>query len=114
MPAGLGVAVPVAAPMPAVDNIRWKLVMLTPQTLPSQVAVPFVGTGQAAQELPQVSTLLLDTHEPPQLWKPVGHWNPHCSPSQVAVALAGAVQVSHDVVPQLATPELATQAPPHR
>lgn len=160
VPAGLGVAVPVAPAMPVVETNKLKLVMSAPHDVPSQVAVPFVGTGQATHELPQLATLLLDTHSPPQLWKPVlhampqlvplqvalplagtgqavhdgpqlcallfaaqllphawkpvPHWNPHCRPSQIALPFAGATQAVHDVVPQLATPELATQALPHR
>jgi len=49
-----------------------------------------------------------------QAWKPPEHWKPHCNPSQVAAPLTGVAQAEHDVVPQLATLELATQAAPHR
>ena len=57
--------------------------MVTPQAVPSQLALPIVGTGQAVHELPQVSTLLFDTHSPPQLWKPSEHRNPP-SPHRLA------------------------------
>ena len=160
VPAGLAVTVPVAPAIPVVDSVRLKLGMFTPHDVPSQVAVPFVGTGQATHELPQVATLVLDTHSPPQLWKPalqampqlvplqvalpfagtgqavhdvpqlctllfaaqllphawkpVLHRNPHSRLSQVALPFAGATQAVHEVVPQLATPELATHALPHR
>ena len=73
MPAGLGVAVPVAAPTPAVDSIRLKVGMLTPHAVPSQVAVPVVGTGHAVHELPQVKTLLFAAQLLPHAWKPVAH-----------------------------------------
>jgi hypothetical protein len=137
-----------------------KFGLFTPQLVPSQVAVPVVGVGHALHELPQVSTLVFDTHRPPQLWKPVvqampqldpshvavplagtgqgeqsepqlctllvaaqlvpqawnpvAHWKPHCRPSHVAIAFVGGAQAAHEVVPQLATPELGTHAPPHR
>jgi hypothetical protein len=87
---------------------------LTPQAVPSQVALPIVGTGQAVHELPQVCTLLLDTHRPPQLWKPLTQAMPQLVPSQVALPLAGTAQAEQAVVPQLATLELATQVLPHR
>jgi hypothetical protein len=66
VPAGLGVALPVAPAMPVVESIKLKLVMFTPHDVPSQVAVPFVGTGQAVHEAPHVATLVFDTHSPPQ------------------------------------------------
>jgi hypothetical protein len=67
VPAGLGVAVPVAPAIPVVDNVKLKVGMFTPHDVPSQVAVPFAGTVHATHELPQVATLLLETHSPPQL-----------------------------------------------
>jgi len=111
VPAGLGVAVPVAAATPAVDNVRRKLGMLTPHTVPSQVAVPVVGTGQATQELPQVSTLASDTHRPPQLWKPALHAIPQLVPLHVAVPLAGTAQ-GEQSEPQLCTLPFAAQLLP--
>jgi hypothetical protein len=114
VPAGLVLRVPVAPPIPVVDSVKLELGIFTPHDVPSHVAVPFVGTAQAVHELPQVATLLLDTHSPPQLWKPELHWNPHCRPSQIAPPFAGATQAVHEVVPQLPTPELATHAFPHR
>ena len=84
------------------------------QEVPSQVALPMVGTGHAVHELPQVCRLLLETHMPPQLWKPLVQAMPQLVPSQVAMPLAGTAQAEQDVVPQLATPELATHVLPHR
>jgi hypothetical protein len=75
--------------------------MLTPQAVPSQVALPIVGTGQAVHEVPQVCTLLLDTHTPPQLWKPVVQAMPQLVPSQVAMPLAGTEQAVPQDWPQL-------------
>ncbi len=39
-----------------------------PQVIPSQVAVPPVGTGQAMQLEPHELTAVLLTHELPQAW----------------------------------------------
>lgn len=39
-----------------------------PQLVPSHVALPLAGIGQAVHELPQVATLLLGTHAPEQAW----------------------------------------------
>jgi hypothetical protein len=96
VPIGLTVTVPVAPPAPAADTFRLKVGMLTPQEVPSQVALPIVGTGQAVHEVPQVCTLLLDTHRPPQLWKPVEQAMPQLVPSQVAMPLAGTGQAVQD------------------
>lgn len=85
-----------------------------PQLVPSHVAVPLAGTGQGEQSAPQLWTLLAAAQLLPQAWKPVAHWKPHDSPSQMALPFAGGVQAVHDVVPQLATPELGTHALPHR
>jgi hypothetical protein len=41
--------------------------------VPSQVAEPLVGTGQATQLVPQVAGLVLSEHRPPQSCVPVGH-----------------------------------------
>lgn len=38
-----------------------------PQDVPSQVAVPFGGTGQGEQALPQLLVSLLETHWPPHI-----------------------------------------------
>ena len=39
-----------------------------PHTVPSQVAVPPIGTGHAAQLEPQELTKVLLTHDDPQAW----------------------------------------------
>ena len=75
--------------------------MLTPQEVPSQVALPIVGTGHAVHELPQVCTLFLETHVPPQLWKPVVQAMPQLLPSQVAMPLLGTGQAVPQDWPQL-------------
>jgi hypothetical protein len=68
-----------------------------PQLVPLQVAMPLAGTAQAAlQDWPQVCTLLLDTHRPPQLWKPLLQAMPQLVPSQVALPLAGTGQAVQD------------------
>lgn len=67
VPAGLAVTVPVAPATPAVGTVRLKFGLFTPQLVPSHVAVPVAGVGHAVHELPQVSTLVLETHRPPQL-----------------------------------------------
>jgi hypothetical protein len=85
--------------------------MFTPHDVPSQVAVPFVGTGHAVHELPQVATLVFDTHSPPQLWKPVLHAMPQLVPLQVALPFDGTGQAVHDV-PQLCALLFAAQLLP--
>ena len=89
VPIGLTVTVPVAPATPAADTLRLNVGTLTPQLVPSQVALPTAGTGQAVHELPQLCTLLLDTHRPPQLWKPLVQAMPQLVPSQVAMPLVG-------------------------
>lgn len=64
----------------------------TPQTPLLQVAVPLVGDGQGVQRLPQVCTLLFETHWPLQSWKPALQVKPHAPFTQVGVAFAGAGQ----------------------
>jgi hypothetical protein len=101
VPIGLSVTVPAAPPAPADDTFRLKVGILTPQAVPSQVALPIAGTGQAVHELPQVCTLLLDTHMPPQLWKPLAQAMPQLVPLQVAMPLAGTAQAVPQDWPQL-------------
>ncbi len=68
-----------------------------PQLVPLQVAIPLAGTAQAVpQDWPQLCTLLLDTHRPPQLWKPLLQAMPQLVPSQVALPLAGTGQAVQD------------------
>ena len=43
---------------------------MRPQTPALQVAVEPGGSGQGVQEVPQLETDVLDTHTPPQRWKP--------------------------------------------
>ena len=42
----------------------------TPHLFPSHVAMPFMGTGQGAQDVPQVAGSLLLTQVAPQRWYP--------------------------------------------
>jgi hypothetical protein len=111
VPAGLGVTVPVAPATPAADTVKLKLGMLTPHAVPSQVAVPVVGTGHAIHELPQVRTLLFATHNPPQLWKSVLHAMAQLVPLQVAMPLAGTAQ-GEQSEPQLCALLFAEQVLP--
>lgn len=86
----------------------------TPHDVPLHVAVPLAGTGHRVQDAPQVLTLLLDTHVPPQFCVPAGHVplqadatglqippqtlkpvlqaTPHEDPLQVATPLVGTGQ----------------------
>lgn len=84
-----------------------------PQLVPSQVAVPPVGVGQAVHELPQVATAVFEAQADAQVCVPVGQVKPQLVPLQVAVLPVGAAQAVHEV-PQVATAVLATQAVPHR
>jgi hypothetical protein len=68
-----------------------------PHIVPSQVAVPPVGTGHAVQLEPQEPTKVLLTHDDPQAWKPGLQDMPHAVPSQVAVPWAGIGQAVQDV-----------------
>ena len=65
---------------------------LTLQAVPSQVAKPLTGAGQAVHEGPHEAGLLLETQTPPQRWKPVLQAVMHAVPLQVATPLAGAGQ----------------------
>jgi hypothetical protein len=47
-----------------------------PQLVPSHVAVPFAGTGHAVHEvIPQLLTLVFETHIPEHRCRPIGHWH---------------------------------------
>jgi hypothetical protein len=71
-----------------------------PHVVPSQVAVPPVGTEQAVQLEPQELTEVLLAHELPQAWYPVLQVNPQAVPSHVAVPCAGIGHAEQEVVPQ--------------
>jgi hypothetical protein len=45
-------------------------VQVKPQTVPSHVGVALVGAEHGEHDTPQVVTLVLLTHAPPQAWKP--------------------------------------------
>lgn len=68
-----------------------------PHVMPSHVAVPPVGTGQAAQLEPHEATEVLLAQDDPQTWYPVLQVKPHAVPSQVAVPCAGITQAVQDV-----------------
>jgi hypothetical protein len=109
---------------------------VTPQAVPSQVAVPFAGVGQAVQALaPHEAGLVFERQRPLQLCEPAAHWfmhawfvgmqapaqsfwlagqvPPQAVPSQVAVPPVGTVQGVHEA-PQVSTAAFETQAPLHR
>ena len=52
--------------MPAVAIVKLTVGMFTPHDVPSQVAVPVVGTGQAVHDDPQLCTLLFAAQLLPQ------------------------------------------------
>jgi hypothetical protein len=83
---------------------------LTPQAVPSQVAKPLTGAGQAVHEGPHEAGLLLETQLPPQRWKPVLQAAMHAVPLQVATPLAGARQALQ-LAPQELTLVFETQIP---
>lgn len=100
--------------------------------VPSQVAVPCAGTGQAVQEVPHELGLALGWQVPEQSWvpalqtpehdaavamhcpahslKPVGHDPPQLVPSQVADPPTGTGQATQ-AMPQFATSVLLTHCP---
>ena len=83
-----------------------------PQVLPLHVAVPPNGAGHGVHELPQLLTLVLDTHALPQRCVPSPQTKSQLVPLQVGVAPNGAVQAAHEL-PQLFTLSFGTQFPPH-
>jgi hypothetical protein len=98
-----------------------------PQVVPLHVAVPLAGTAHAVHELPQVATLLFDTHAPlhkcwpdaqigthalPIGMKPGLQAIPQVVPLHVAVPLAGTAHAVHEP-PQVATSLFDTHAPLH-
>ena len=84
---------------------------VNPQAPPLQVAVPFAGALQLAQDAPQVFVLVFATHVFPTLQKPVLQFIPQLPPLQVAVPFAGAVQLAQDV-PQVLVLVFETQVFP--
>jgi hypothetical protein len=86
-----------------------------PHVVPSQVATPLGGTGQAEHELPQVARLLLNAQLPEQTWYPDAQaMATHDVPEQANV-VAFAVGQTAQTLPQASTPELlATHVPPQR
>jgi hypothetical protein len=82
---------------------------MTPQLVPSQVATPFDGIGQAVQLAPQDAVLVDETHWLPHAWYPLAQTNPQTLLVQVALPLAGA---EHSEAVQ--QPDMTMQAVPHR
>jgi hypothetical protein len=77
-----------------------------------QVAAPWSGEAQGAQDDPHEAGLLFGRHSAPQAWKPLWQVNAQALASpQVASALAGAVQALQ-AVPQLLTAVSGTQSSP--
>jgi len=105
---------------------------VNPHAVPSQVAVPCAGVGQAVHDVPQVFGLalawqmpeqscvpdaqtpahdaLLAIHAPAHSFIPVGQVPLHIVPSQVAEPPVGTEHGTHDV-PQLARSSFFTQTP---
>ena len=79
---------------------------------PTQVAVPFCGTGHGSHELPHDCGLALARHMSPQAWKPASQVTPHTSKVQVAVPCCG---IGHaEQLPQCCgSLEMSTQRLPH-
>ena len=110
--------------------------MVTPQAVPSQRALPFVGVGQAVHTLgPQLLRLMFDAHRPPQSCVPtaqkavqaavasmhvpaqsfsfVGQLPPQVVPSHVAIPPEGATQAEQEA-PQLCVDMSSAQTAPQR
>ncbi len=98
-----------------------------PQVVPLHVAVPLAGTAHGVHELPQVATLLFDTHAPlhkcwpdaqtgthalPIGMKPGLQVKPQAVPLHVATPFAGTGHGVHEP-PQVATSLFDTHAPLH-
>jgi len=77
-----------------------------PQLVPSQVALPPVGTGQGTQAIPQLATSLLFRQTPTQLCVP----DPHTTPPVSLELLSGACPRSTPVSSGRSFP--ASAAPP--
>lgn len=91
------------------------MLQVNPHCVPSQLAAPLVGTGQAMHDVvPQFAMLPFETHAPLHGCRPLLQVNPHDVPLQVETAFVGGEQAVHDVEPQLLMLVLATQAVPHR
>ncbi|MCU0702181.1 MAG: hypothetical protein MUC96_37265, partial [Myxococcaceae bacterium] len=86
-----------------------------PQFVPSQVGVvplPAGPAGHGEHRLPQVFTLLFDTHCPLHSWKPGLHCTPQVVPLQVATPKLGVGHGVH-IEPHVATLEFDTHCVPH-
>jgi hypothetical protein len=75
---------------------------LTPQLVPSHVAVPAVGTGHDRVQLPQVFGSVALTHFPWQAMKPLLHLMSHALFVQTGTALGSVVEHAWHVGPQWA------------
>jgi hypothetical protein len=84
-----------------------------PHLVPSQVALPPVGTGQGAQEPPQLVGLLSSRQASLQRWKPGLHLSSHLSPSQVLTP-SGEEGQGEQEEPQAERLVGETQMPLHR
>lgn len=85
-----------------------------PQDVPSQVATPFWGTGQAEQEVPQLAVPELDTQALPQRCVPALHCTPQEKPLQVGTPLPDGLGHGAHELPQLSALVLDKQRSPHR
>jgi len=89
------------------------VVQVNPHCVPSQVAVPCDGVGQAVQEVPQLATLAFAEQVPPQSWLPPGQSPAHdiaCGTHAVAHSFVPPEQVEPQEVPsQVAAPPVGTK-----
>lgn len=75
--------------------------MLQVSGVPLQVGLPWAGSGQAPQEVPQLFVLLLATQVLPQRWYPLLQAGTHVVPLQVTVPLVGARQTVQEFPQEL-------------
>jgi hypothetical protein len=88
---------------------------VNPHVVPSQVAEPFAGMGQAVHDVPQVSTLVLEAQLPAQTWYPEEQTVAKQDVPEQANAVAFAAGQSAQTPPQSSRADAsATQIPPQR
>ncbi|MCB9883776.1 MAG: hypothetical protein H6834_18445 [Planctomycetes bacterium] len=84
-----------------------------PHETPSHVAVPFMGAGQGAQEVPQLEVDVSSAHDDPHAWYPPSQETPQLVPSHVGLPFGGSKHAVQDD-PQLEIDVFGTQEPPQR
>lgn len=78
-----------------------------------QVADAPTMTGHGTHAVPHVAVALLDTHVPPQAWKPALQVTPQALPLHEAEPFAGVAQGEHDA-PHVVTEVSLTHDDPQR